>query len=256
MRHHQGKAFSMKTERGPGFGMLYGLVVACGLAVIGLALYRVVHDQTPGTWILLALLAGVTGSFSLKIPGMNGRVSAGDTIVFLSILMFGPFVGAIAAAVDAVLGSLRCKSSSRRLKFALYNSGNAALSAFVVGQAILHLPGSRTLHPASLVMQLCIMSGAYYLINTTLVAAAVALEKSLNIIDVWREGFMWTCANYLVGAFMAGILAQASGTLSPVALGAIFFSCAGVYISCRAHVRLARSHAILESRQRIENPAA
>jgi hypothetical protein len=126
----------------------------------------------------------------------------------------------------------------------------------VVGQAILHLPGVRTPHPASLVLQLCIMSGVSYLINTGLVAAAVALEKSLSFIDVWCEGFMWTCANYLVGALAAGILAQVSGTLSTVVLGAIFFSCAGVYVSCRAHVRLARSHAILEARQRIENPAA
>lgn len=248
----------MKTERSPGFGTLYGWVVACGLAVIGLALYRVVHDQTPATWILLALLAGVTGSFSLKIPGMNGRVSAGDTIVFLSLLMFGPSVGAIAAAVDAVLGSLRGKSSSRRLKFALYNSGNAALSAFAAGQAILLLPGmgQNVLSAASLLLPVCVMAGLYYLMNTGLVAAAVALEKSLRFTDVWREGFMWTCANYLVGAFMAGILAQIPGSFSVATLGAILFSCAGVHISCRAYVRLARAHATLEARPRLENPAA
>jgi hypothetical protein len=100
------------------------------------------------------------------------------------------------------------------------------------------------------------MAGLYFLMNTALVASAAALEKSLNILDVWREGFMWTCANYLVGAFMAGVLVQITGSLSPAKLAAILFSCAGVYISCKAHLRLAQAHEALESRQRAEYPAA
>jgi len=251
----------MKPERNSRFQTLYGSVVACGLAVIGLSLYQVFHNQGFGPWVTLALLAAIAGTFSLKIPGMKGKVSAGDTIVFLSILMVGPYSGAISAAVDAVFGSLRCRNSSMRVRFALYNSGNAALSAFVVGHIVTMLPGGLTMggqppSAESLLLSLVLMSGVYYLMNTVLVAAVVALEKALNFREVWCEGFMWTCVNYVAGAFVAGILAQVSASLSPVVLGITFFSCAGVYISCRAHVRLARTCLALEARQRIENPAA
>jgi hypothetical protein len=236
----------MKPEKNSGFLILYGLVAACGIAVVALALYRVFQDQTPPTWIVLALLAGVAGSLSLKIPGINGRVSSGDTITCLSILLFGPYCGAITAAIDAVVGSARCKTSSRRLQFAVYNCGVSALSAFAVGQTLLHLPGRPTVHTqimpsASLPLALCAMAGIYFLINTILVAAAVALEKSLNFIQVWYRGFVWTCANYVVGAFVAGVLAQVAGSLSLAKFSAILFSCAAVYISCRAYVGLAQS---------------
>ena len=239
----------MKPERKSRFLMLYGLVVACGIAVVALALYRVIEHEIPAIWILLALLAGIAGSFSLKIPGINGRVSAGDTITCLSILMFGPCSGALTAAIDAVVGSMRCKTSSRRLQFALYNCSNSALSAFLVGELLVRLPG-RPVTPhqivpsASLLLALCLMAALYFLINTTLVAAAAAVEKSLNFFQVWQRGFMWTCANYVVGAFVAGVLAQIAGSLSPAKFIAILFTCAAVYISCRAYVGLA---------QRLEN---
>jgi len=236
----------MKPEKRPGFLILYGLVVAFGIAVVALALYRIIQAQTPATWIVLALLAGIAGSFSLKIPGVNGRVSVGDTITCLSILMLGPYSGAITAAMDALVGSMRCKTSSRRLQYAVYNCSNSAVSAFVVGQILMYLPGGAAVHSqmlpsASFVLSLCVMAGVYYLINTILVTAVVALEKSLKFLQVWSRGFMWTCVNYVAGAFVAGALAQVAGSLSPAKIGVILFSCAAVYISCRAYVRLAQA---------------
>ncbi len=235
----------MKREKGLKFRILYRSVVGLGLAVMGTALYRVIHDQTASPWVILALLAAVTGSFSLKIPGMNGRVSAGDTITCLSILLLGPYVGALTATMDAMGGTIRCKSSARRLQFGLYNSGNSALSAFLAGHLAMGLLGKPMLYrqeavPASsLLLPLCVLAGGYYLLNTVLVAAAVAAEKSLSFIDTWREGFMWTCANYMAGAFVAGMLAQVPDPLSITKLGIVLFSCTAIYVSSRAHVRLA-----------------
>jgi hypothetical protein len=242
----------MKPEKRPGFLILYGLVVACGIAVVASALYRIIQDQTPATWMLLAVLAGIAGSFSLKIPGINGRVSAGDTIICLSILMFGTYVGALTAAVDALIGSMRCKTSSRRVQFASYNCSVSSLTAFVVGQILLHLPGGLDMHQqllpsASLLLALCAMAGSYFLINTVLVAAAVTLEKSLNFFQVWSKGFAWTCANFVIGAFVAGVLAEVAGSISVAKFGVILFSCGAVYISCRAYVALAQA---LENQQK------
>lgn len=229
----------------PKFKVLYGSVVGLGVAVVGYGLYRVIQDQTPVLWIAFALLAAVTGSFSLRIPGLNGRVSAGDTITYLNILLFGPYAGVLSAALDAIGGSLRCRTSSRRLQFALYNSGSSALSAFVAGQASLWLLGKSLWHSpnpvqvAALLLPLCVLAAGYFLLNTGLVACAVALEKSLRPYVTWRDGFLWTCVNYLAGAFVAGILVQIPNSLSLAMVVTLGFSCATIYISCKAHVRLA-----------------
>jgi uncharacterized membrane protein len=236
----------MKPEKNLKFSLLYRSTVGIGLAVIGYSLYRVIHDHTAGSWMILALFASIVGSFSLKIPGMNGRVSAGDTITCLSILLFGPYAGVLSASVDAMTGSFRCKSSAKRLQFSLYNGANSAIAALMAGHATLALLGrpmfrhQTEFNVSNLVLPLCIMAAGYYLLNTILVAAAVAAEKSLSFIDTWRNGFMWTCVNYLAGAFVAGMLAQVRDPFTPTKLMIIAVSCLAAYISCNAHVRLAQ----------------
>jgi hypothetical protein len=249
----------MKRKMNPRFRTLYRSVVACGLALIAFALYRMILDPSVVLWIILALLAVLTGSFSLKIPGINGRVSAGDTITCLSTLLLGPYAGALTAAVDALGGSFRCSTPARRLQFILYNSANSAISAFLAGLLALRFLGQPILHreallrPASLLLPLCLLAGGYFLLNTVLVAAAAAFDKSLSFFLVWREGFMWTCVNYLAGAFVAGMLAQAADPLAPTRLLTVLFCCAAVYLSCRAHVRLAHK---VQRLQQSAQPAA
>jgi hypothetical protein len=236
----------MKPEMNRKFSILYRWMVGIGLGVIGYSLYRCIHDHTPAFWIILAFFASMVGTFSLKIPGMNGRVSAGDTITCLSILLFGPYAGALSAAADAIMGSLRCKSSSKRLQFALYNAANSAIAASVAGQAALALLGrpvfdrQSELDASTLILPLCVLAAGYYFLNTILVAAAVATEKSLNFFDTWRRGFMWTCVNYIAGAFVAGMLAQVPNPFTPTKLMVVAMSCLAAYISCTTHVRLAR----------------
>ena len=235
--------YQMRREKSPTFRILYGSIVGLGMVVVGLSLYRIISDRAPAIWLALALLAAVAGSFSLRIPGMHGRVSAGDTVTCLSILLAGPYAGALTAVADAVSGSLRC--SRRRLQYAFYNSANSALSAFASGLMVSRLSGKPILYrgdavtAASLLVPLCMMAGSYFLMNTGLVAAAVAAEKSLSFVDTWREGFMWTCVNYVAGAFVAGLLALTPDVLSPVKLAIVLLSCLAAYVSSRAHILLA-----------------
>ncbi len=45
----------------------------------------------------------------------------------------------------------------------------------------------------------------------------------------------------MAGAFVAGLLALAPETLTPGKLAAVVFSCTAVYLSSRAHIRLAQT---------------
>jgi hypothetical protein len=226
------------------FRWLYGLVVGFGISILILAFYRILKGQYDATWFPLSCLALFAGCFTLKIPGMNGRVSASDTIIFMSLMLFGPYYGAVTAAMDGLAGSLRCKTKSRRLQFVLYNSCSMAISAFIGGHAFQGLTGKLPLYhqpeivAISILLPLGVLALVYYGANTFLVAGAVALEKCGNILAVWREGFQWTCVNYLAGAGMAGFLIRMPNPFTFGVLAAVLIAAAVVYIGSRSHLRL------------------
>jgi len=244
----------MKRNRQSAIRFQFGSVVGLGLLLLSWAAYRTLVDQTPGIWLLPAALALLAGSFSLKIPGMNGRVSVGDTVIYLTALLFGPAPAAIAAAFDAIGGSCSFKSPARRLKFMLYNSSAVAISAFAAAQACFALLGRPPLYQqnplpvASLLLPLCVLATVYFFLNTFLVAAAVAREKSLDFFATWRDGFLWTCVNYLAGAFAAGLLVQIQNPFSPTVLAAALFGCVVLYVGSSEHLRMVR-HKLARQRQ-------
>jgi uncharacterized membrane protein len=58
------------------------------------------------TAIFTALVCVVTMSFSIYVPATRGFFNIGDSMVFLSALLFGPLVGAFASGVGSGLADL------------------------------------------------------------------------------------------------------------------------------------------------------
>ena len=58
------------------------------------------------TAVFTALVCVATIIFSIYIPATEGFFNVGESIVFLSALLFGPFVGAFAGGVGAALADL------------------------------------------------------------------------------------------------------------------------------------------------------
>jgi hypothetical protein len=58
----------------------------------------------------------------------------------------------------------------------------------------------------------------YFLVNTGLVSAAVAVERKKAVLEIWRESFLWTVASYLSGFTLAALLLVVVGTLGPWSL--------------------------------------
>ena len=44
----------------------------------------------------------------------------------------------------------------------------------------------------------------YFLVNTALIATAIALSTRQKIVQVWNENFLWSAPSYFVGALAAG----------------------------------------------------
>jgi len=58
------------------------------------------------TAVFTALVCVVTMTFSIYIPATKGIFNIGESMVFLSALLFGPFVGAFAGGVGAALADM------------------------------------------------------------------------------------------------------------------------------------------------------
>ena len=65
-------------------------VIGAGGAVVIHSLFRLPQIPDPQAWALLSVLAVVTASFALKVPGVPVYLSISDAFFIAAGLLFGP----------------------------------------------------------------------------------------------------------------------------------------------------------------------
>ncbi len=218
-------------------------------AVIGLGtlsiLYAFWHLFSHGTsyqWLILAALTVVTGTFSIKIPAVNSKISIGDTLFFTNVVLFGPAAGILTAALDALVGSLRSRTSSRRLQYMCFNVGAISISALVGGTAFFWLLGREPLYYRSLgtgyeiVFPLGVLAFLHYFFNSGSVAIIVALEVRKNIVKIWHDSFLWTSITYFAGAAAAGLVSVSAGSITPQVIAVAMPVVLAVYYTYKTYL--------------------
>lgn len=233
----------MRTNESPHpmYRYYLGLVILAGLATVAYCWIQSVHQDPGYGWIILASLTALTGSFTVKIPGAQSKISVAETFIITNLLMFGPAIGCLTAALDGLLGSLRCNTKSKRPQFALFNIAVMGLSAFAGGEVFTLVGGSPMVHeahPAALEhiwAPLCCLVVAYYLVNTFAVAIIVGLERRRSIFQVWVKNYLWLAANYLTAGTTAGLLALVVRGVTPAAIAVILSVLACSYFLCASH---------------------
>jgi HD-GYP domain-containing protein (c-di-GMP phosphodiesterase class II) len=232
----------MNGTRNKASRFYFWAMVALGPAISGFAVYHLINGNTPYQWLILAALTIVTGSLTIKLPGVNSKISLSDTLICINLVLFGPAAGTITAALDGIFGSLRAKTVSRRLEFALFNASSMALSALLGGLAFSSVIGRPGLYRSpmaplgTLLPALALLALVYYFVNSTFVAAIVALEQGLNVFAVWRDKFLFVVVNYVVAAAIAGLLAQSEGSITALMVITIMTALAAIYISSKSYV--------------------
>jgi len=215
-------------------------VVTLGLGFIALLLIDVFKNRVSSEWLILALLAACAGLVAIRIPGIKIKVTLADTFVFANIILFGPVVGGITAALDGLSGSLRCKSKARRLEFALFNMAAMAISAFVAGRIFFSLLGAGPLFRAERVvfgdtfLPALSLAISHYLLTAVGVATIVALQERTGVLKVWRENLLWGLADYIVCAFGAVFVAAAILAITPATAIAVLLLLASTYVTCKS----------------------
>ena len=88
-------------------------VIAAGSVILMVSLRTMILSPGGASWLVFFGLAIVTGTFMMKLPRIETRFSLSDTLVFTSVLLFGPECAALVAAVDALCASLRFNARDR-----------------------------------------------------------------------------------------------------------------------------------------------
>ncbi|MEQ1761395.1 MAG: HD domain-containing phosphohydrolase [Vicinamibacterales bacterium] len=186
------------------------LVLCAGVAVLAKASTGLLTAPPPAEWIFFAALSFLSGAFNIKVPAIPARISVSEAFVFATVLLYGPEAATIVVTLDAVMMSVRLRSSRKYLFRTPFNVAAAASSIWVSGQVYVLLLGPG--NPASglplnqFLVPLLALAICYFLLNSGLVAIAMSLERRGNPLLIWRSNFLWLGLNYLGGASFAALI--------------------------------------------------
>jgi putative nucleotidyltransferase with HDIG domain len=185
-------------------------VIAAGAVAIVIAVQSLVTTPPDSRWVVLVALTVVGGCLTLRMPAIPVSFSISDTFTFTTALLFGPPAGCVVVAIDAAVISSRLMSSQRSLTRLLFNVAAPALAMTLSAQTFFELgrTGPFAAHPGGItdhIGPLAIFAGLYFVLNTGLVAVAIAFERRQAPWRVWGEHCLPLWLTYFGGAAAAGL---------------------------------------------------
>jgi putative nucleotidyltransferase with HDIG domain len=186
-------------------------VVAVGLLVVGESLLAVSTSPPGLEWFILAALTLFTGSFTVKVPAISARISVSETFIFASVLLFGPAAGTITVVLDALVISFWLDPRNQRASKILFNVAAPAIAIRTASEIFFSLSGATPGEIgrediARLITPVFSFAVLYFVINTGLVARALAFEKQQPPVRLWFQNFPGVSVNYFVGSSVAMLI--------------------------------------------------
>ena len=199
----------------------------CGSAAVIASTIELFSRGLPSGWLLLAALTLLSGSITVKVPSVPATISVSETFVFTAVLLFGPSAGTLIVALDGLVISLWLHRKLKMAYQSAFNMAAPALSVYVSATLFFALADITPLAsgPATpisaLLLPLAVFTGFYFLLNSGLIALAIAFEKSVSAVAVWRENFLWLGLNYFGGASVAALLVAYTKRIDWASVGII-----------------------------------
>ena len=186
-------------------------VILTGLAIIIWSLCTVYADGTSARWLVFAALTAISSSAGVGLIAVPASLSVSDTFVFAALLLYGPAAGTLTVAIDGLVASSCMSKATRRPDRMLFNVSAPTIAVWSAAEiffAIGGFPptgvGSAPLNSLLAPFALCAVS--YFLMNSGLIATAVAFETGVRPTRIWRRDFAWLSINHFAAASLALLL--------------------------------------------------
>ncbi|MBX3053046.1 MAG: diguanylate cyclase [Caldilineaceae bacterium] len=185
------------------------LAISGGVAATLWALFS--SNEWPLTTLLtFAVLSVLAESLNVKMY-VKSTVSASATVILAALLLTG-LPGVIAASTAITLTHyIRQKSPFYRAAF----NWSIHIWAGII-PALLFKLAAFPIEPAYTIQwgTLCVIASVpYFLVESGLVAGAIALKDRGNVVRIWREQFSWLLLHYAIMAVMSVFVALAYALL-------------------------------------------
>jgi diguanylate cyclase (GGDEF)-like protein/putative nucleotidyltransferase with HDIG domain len=174
-----------------------------GAAVLATALLHWTSND-PLKFACYLLVAVLAATLKVRLPGIEGSMSVHFLFVLVGILELSLpetlVIGCTAAVIQTLWKPKQRPEPAKVVFNVLSMSANAiCLTYFAYHSSVGFLKNSM---PLMLVASAC----AYFLSNTMLVSAVIALAERKSFRNVWKECYFWSFPYYLAGAAVAGLV--------------------------------------------------
>jgi diguanylate cyclase (GGDEF)-like protein/putative nucleotidyltransferase with HDIG domain len=190
--------------------------------------------QQPLLFVGLLVLSSATAALKVHLPLTTGgsTMSVSYAVDFASLLLLGPHETMLIAAGSAFS---QC-NLNRKERNPFYRTAFSAASLVITvsgaGLAFMMLGGTPSHTPLMVARPLVGAATVYFLLNTGLVATAIALSTRSGLVATWHNNFLWSAPSYFVGA---GTAAVAAWFVEHAGLWVAPFTFAPMYLTYRTY---------------------
>lgn len=207
-------------------GRLYvTCVIGAGVLALSHSLHRLYLEPSDNRWIVFAALTLVSGSFTVRIPQVPSSISVSETLVIMTVLLFGTAPATITAALEALVISLWLLKNTEGIYRVFFNMASASISIWTASRLFFWVhPTPLQEQPDSIVellLPLVLFTVVYFLINSWLVVIAVGLHTRGSAARIWRDSYAWLSLNYFGGASVAALMIPFTRQINLTSLGLI-----------------------------------
>ena len=152
-----------------------------------------------GRFVAYLVAAVIASGLKVELPGISGTLSINLIVNLIAVAELPPGEALMVGCTSAVCQSLWRKHHVEVIHV-LYNLAQMSLS-IELAQQVFH-QSARWLGPG-LPLRMMATATAYFLVNTLLVAAVIALTEKRQFRKTWSDFYLWSFSNYLVGGVLA-----------------------------------------------------
>jgi diguanylate cyclase (GGDEF)-like protein/PAS domain S-box-containing protein len=184
------------------------LVAAAAIAIIAFSFLRLEVSQLDVRFLLLFLFTVLIGArLIIHIPSIKGELTVSDTLIFLTMLLWGGEPAILLAAAVSFCSSLRV---TRKATAHVFNVAVMTCSTFLtivvlrVAFGPITMLGVRGLP----VVVVSVMATVQYISNSALVTIYTGCKTGQPFWPTWRKYYLWASLTYLGGASGAFLIAK------------------------------------------------
>ena len=217
-----------------------GLPIAARLYVAtvifaGVSLFAVcaphMQFQQPLLFMALLVLSSASAALKVHLPLTAGKstMSVSYAVDFASLLLLGPHETMLVAAGSALSQCTQNRKDPNPLYRTLFSIASLVITIQSAGLVFAALGGTRVdMSLAAIARPLIGAATAAFLVNTGLVAMAIALSTHARVTTVWHENFWWIAPSYFVGAATSALavtfVSHAGYWIAPITFAPLYLT--------------------------------